>query len=234
MKKVQLISFDAAGTLIRHSWDPAETLVASARKAGIQTQGEAPKELYRNILRSRESERREAELRGDPAEIRAFWQKTIAEWLDAQGEDPSLSREIYLIARTASLSPQSTLWQLYPDVLPTLISLKEKKYKLAVVSNWDSTLLDILKNLQIASFFDVILASLPLGVEKPSPEIFHRALQHAEVSPEEALHIGDSWEDDVIGAQNAGISYLYLDRQSPPNPNTRRISSLEQIWEYLS
>ncbi len=233
MKKIKLLTFDAGGTLINHHWDPAEVLILSARKVGIHAEGETPRELYRNLLKAREDERREAELRGDQAEIQAFWQKTIAEWLHAQGEDPELSREIYFIARNTLLSQNSPIWRLYPDVLPTLTALKEQEYKLAVVSNWDSTLSEILKNLHIAPFFDTIIPSLPLGVEKPNPEIFWKVLQQMETSPEEALHIGDSWEDDVMGAKMAGMSYLYLDRARPPHPPSRRISSLKQVWEYL-
>lgn len=233
MKRIRLVSFDAAGTLINHSWDPAEALVMAAHKVGVQTEGEAPKELYRKILEAQEHERREVELLGDSGEIRAFWQKTIAEWLSMQGKDPELSREIYPIARSFSLSPTSPFWKIYPDVMPTLASLKEKGYKLAVISNWDSTLLEVLKNVQISRFFDAILASLPLGIEKPNPAIFNQAIQQTGVSPKEALHVGDSWEDDVLGARSAGMSYLYLDRQNPPDSACRRISSLEQVWEYL-
>ena len=68
------------------------------------------------------------------------------------------------------------------------------------------------------------------GARKPDPAIFEPALELAGCGPEEALHVGDTPEEDVEGARAAGIRPLLIDRDG----NGGDISSLRQIREHLS
>jgi putative hydrolase of the HAD superfamily len=104
-------------------------------------------------------------------------------------------------------------WRPFPDTLPTLEELKKRGKILGIVSNWDSRLFGICKGLDLERYLDFVLASAVVGAAKPSPKIFEEALRQARVSPEEALHVGDSLEDDVLGAQQAGIHAVLLDRK---------------------
>jgi HAD superfamily hydrolase (TIGR01549 family) len=101
----------------------------------------------------------------------------------------------------------------FPDVLPTLCSLREQGKTLAVVSNWDPALPTLLAELGLAEFFAFILPSAEVGVEKPDGRIFSLALQRLGLEPQEAAHIGDNYEADVVGAQAVGITPILLDRK---------------------
>ena len=103
---------------------------------------------------------------------------------------------------------------LYDDVVPTLQRLKDGGFKLAIVSNWGVPLDPLSERLGIAEYFDIIVASHDTRVksEKPDPYIFNYTLTAIGVSAEEAIHVGDTYEADVIGAQNVGIRPILIDR----------------------
>lgn len=103
---------------------------------------------------------------------------------------------------------------LYDDVVPTLEHLRDAGFKLAIVSNWDTPLDPLTQRLGIAEYFDAIVASHDARVrsEKPDSHIFNYALKAVGVSAEEAVHIGDTYEADIVGAQGVGIRPVLLDR----------------------
>jgi len=101
----------------------------------------------------------------------------------------------------------------FPDVLPTLRSLRGWGKTLAVVSNWDPALPTLLAQVGLAEFFAFILPSAEIGVEKPDGRIFSVALQRLGLEPQEVVHIGDSYEADVVGARAVGITPILLDRE---------------------
>ena len=65
---------------------------------------------------------------------------------------------------------------------------------------------------------DSFLASDAAGYRKPDPRIFARALERAGVAPHEALYIGDSIDNDVVGANRAGMVSVLLWRRTEPLP----------------
>jgi putative hydrolase of the HAD superfamily len=69
-----------------------------------------------------------------------------------------------------------------------------------------------------------------VGARKPSPEIFTAALSMADAAPEQALHVGDSIEEDVAGARRAGIEAVLVRRHGGASPpGVRTISSLAEL-----
>jgi putative hydrolase of the HAD superfamily len=104
-------------------------------------------------------------------------------------------------------------WAVYDDVIPVLAELKEEGARLAIVSNWDSTLPGLLSSLGLASWFDTIVVSHLEGMEKPRPELFLRAVSRLGGTPEQALHVGDVPELDEAGARAAGIASAIVDRR---------------------
>lgn len=118
-------------------------------------------------------------------------------------------------------------WRLFPDVLPLLLELKKSGKTVGIVSNWDSRLFGICEELGIAAHADFILASAVVGAAKPHPKIFREALQKANVPPEEAVHVGDSYKDDVLGAEAVGIRAVLIDRSLGPARHPSSISSLQ-------
>lgn len=83
--------------------------------------------------------------------------------------------------------------------------LKSRKIRLGVISNFDKRLRNILENLKLSSYFEVMFLSGEIGVEKPNKQIFVKAAKYFEISNmAEMLHVGDDEEKDFNGARNAG------------------------------
>jgi putative hydrolase of the HAD superfamily len=118
----------------------------------------------------------------------------------------------------------------YPDAAPALRELREEGRRLVAVSNWDCSLPEVLDRVGIGELLDGVVSSAVAGARKPDPAIFDPALKLAGCGPEEALHVGDTPEEDVEGARAAGIRPLLIDRDG----NGGDISSLREIREHLS
>lgn len=125
---------------------------------------------------------------------------------------------------------------LYDDTVPTLQRLKDDGYKLAIVSNWDTPLDPLAERLGIAHFFDIIVASHDVRVRsaKPDPHIFKYTLKAVGVSAKETVHVGDTFEADIIGAQGVGIRPILIDREgSQLGRWDETIRSLAELPELL-
>lgn len=103
-------------------------------------------------------------------------------------------------------------WDIYPDVIPALDQWQRSGVKLGILSNFDSRLYTVLKVLNLSHYFSTITISTEVGAAKPQSETFITALAKYQCSPQSAWHIGDSWEDDVVGATNVGITAIWLNR----------------------
>jgi HAD superfamily hydrolase (TIGR01509 family) len=88
--------------------------------------------------------------------------------------------------------------------------LRRAGLKLGVVSNSDGRVEGALEAAGLRDYFDVVIDSALAGVEKPDPAIFRAALAALDVSPAEALYVGDLYEIDVLGARAAGIAAVLL------------------------
>ena len=79
---------------------------------------------------------------------------------------------------------------------------------------------------KLEGFIDFLLTSEEVGVKKPDPRLFLLALEKAKTRREDAVVIGDSWTLDVLGAQQAGIRSLWLNRGQEPCPDPRLTTEL--------
>lgn len=125
---------------------------------------------------------------------------------------------------------------LYDDVIPTLAHLRDAGFKLAIVSNWDTPLDPLTERLGIADYFDAITASHDERVKsaKPDPHIFNYTLAKVGVSAEETVHVGDTYEADIVGARNVGIRPILIDRDDTQTGKwDETIQSLSELPELL-
>ncbi|HEU24955.1 MAG: hypothetical protein C0176_06365 [Mesoaciditoga sp.] len=104
------------------------------------------------------------------------------------------------------------LWAYTFDwVIDTLKTLKEMGYSMSVISNSDGRVEEVLEETGIAPFMDKIYDSQIVGVEKPDPAIFKKALGDLSISAEEAIFFGDMFYTDILGANRAGIRAVHID-----------------------
>jgi putative hydrolase of the HAD superfamily len=120
----------------------------------------------------------------------------------------------------------------FGDVPGALAALNAQGVRLVVVSNWDRSLHDVLAATGLASQVHGVVTSAEAGAAKPAAAIFARALSVARAPASAALHVGDRWEEDVVGARAAGIRPVLLvrDGRSPPAADgVRVIRSLGEL-----
>lgn len=104
------------------------------------------------------------------------------------------------------------LWNyVEPTARETFVWLRAHNYRMAVVSNADGKVERMLKHLLLADFFECIIDSQIVGVEKPDPTIFRLALERMQLAPETCLYVGDNYDRDVIGARGAGVTPVLID-----------------------
>ena len=103
------------------------------------------------------------------------------------------------------------VWELYPEV-PGVLKQLQKRFQLAVISNFDGRLRFILQHLGISKYFAHVFISSELGTDKPDPEIFRRAVTIMHLNANEVLHVGDDPKHDWKAAKAAGLSVFRLDR----------------------
>jgi putative hydrolase of the HAD superfamily len=116
----------------------------------------------------------------------------------------------------------------FPDVAPALDDLRSRGVRLVCVSNWDVSLTEVLERCGLDGLIDGVVTSAGSGSRKPDPVIFSQALEMADCSAAEALHVGDTPEEDVAGAAAAGIRAVLLDRDGGGD-----ISSLAEVADRL-
>jgi putative hydrolase of the HAD superfamily len=118
----------------------------------------------------------------------------------------------------------------YPEVPDVLARLRERGARLAVVSNWDVSLHDVLERTALRPLVDAVVISAEEGVAKPDPAIFRVALEQLGATTAGALHVGDSVEHDVAGARAAGIEAVLVARDGAEAPDgVRAIATLDEL-----
>lgn len=141
------------------------------------------------------------------AELRNRCAAVLLEALAIPELPPADAREALL----ASLS-----FRAFPDAAPALRELRGRGLRLVVVSNWDSSLREVLDAAGLLELVDDAVSSAEAGAAKPDPAPFRAALAAAGCGPREAVHVGDSEENDVRGAAAAGIRAVLLRRGAEP------------------
>lgn len=100
--------------------------------------------------------------------------------------------------------------ELYPDTVEILEYLVNKGYKLGVIANQDPGTENRLKEMGIAEYFDVVVASAELGIAKPDRRIFLKALELADCTAEQAFMIGDRLDNDIYPAKELGMKTVWI------------------------
>jgi putative hydrolase of the HAD superfamily len=119
-------------------------------------------------------------------------------------------------------------------VAETLDVLKERGYRMSVISNAHGKVANDLRDAGMAKYFEKIFDSFWIGTEKPDPGIFNYAMQQVKVTPEESLFIGDVFAIDIVGARKAGMEAFLLDRYSlMDDAECPRIMQLSELLDHL-
>lgn len=78
-----------------------------------------------------------------------------------------------------------------------------------------------------------MLVSDEVGINKPQPGIFHRALELNGVNADEAVMIGDSYSSDIAGAKGVGIDQIWLHEGETEETATFKVARLTDVLDIL-
>lgn len=150
-----------------------------------------------------------------PESDRAFWMKLYRYILDKLGANEENWSEDQIHACCHELYDVFTgpeHYQLFNDVAECLPKLQERGLRLGIISNFAPTLSSILEHKGILHYFDPVIVSTEVGLEKPDPAIFELALARAGLSAQEVLYVGDHDRNDIWAPNQAGIDAVKIKR----------------------
>ncbi len=226
---IEVIFFDAAGTLFEVQGSVGEIYSAVARRHGIEAPPVVLDEAFARAFRRKSGEALPSPHDSDrPAREREWWLDIVQEVFSGRMPAPVLPRyfeDVFEVFRTAEA------WRLFPDALKSLDRLRAAGYRLGIISNFDSRLHGLLENLHIGSLFQHVTISWDVGAAKPDARIFQRALRAMNVPASRAVHVGDSLLDDFAAARASGMRAVLLDRcnarqEWSSGPRIRNLSEL--------
>jgi putative hydrolase of the HAD superfamily len=212
---VRALFFDVGGTLL-HPFPSVGAVYASiAGRHGITTTADAMERAFRQswaVLRRP----------GLTVSRKEWWRELVFRTLGQVNQ--ACFEELF----NAFARPD--VWRKFPDAEETLREARARGLHVGVVSNWDERLRPLLDAMGLACCFDSMTISCEVGAEKPSAEIFLAALRSAGVTAKEAVHVGDSHDQDVRGAEAVGMRAILLDRRGAGATGLR---DLRNVWTTL-
>jgi putative hydrolase of the HAD superfamily len=209
----QVIFLDAVGTLFGVRGSVGAIYGAIAREFGVDLADEAiDQSFYRSFQASSPPTFPDVDPTDLPQQEFAWWRAIAAQTFAQVGalhQFPDFEAAFtVMFSHFATAEP----WFIYPDVLPTLERWHDRGIELGIVSNFDSRLYPVLKELHLFPFFTSVTISTEAGAAKPDPQIFATALQKHRCTASTAWHIGDSYREDYETAQMAGLQAFWLKR----------------------
>jgi putative hydrolase of the HAD superfamily len=199
---VEAVLFDLGHTLMDWTWD--DDLLVAGHRAGLESIGRHSKPAA-EALTARYL--REAQLHNwdavEEVEYPALVRTMLADVGVSVGEDELVR---FLDAEHAAWAPARKVASTSEALLD---SLRDRGLKTGLVSNaWDPRWLleRDLAEMNLLDRLDAVVFSSDVGVRKPRPEIFYRALGELRVEPERAVFVGDRQDADVRGARDLGMT----------------------------
>ena len=211
-QRLRAVFFDAGLTLIQSELPLAERIAKTAQQHGIHVATEQVESALPTAMsRMMQSHRDDPNIWSSDAKVEQLWREyyvNVFREIGVEGDFDTCAAEIY------AQYNRPGAWTLYPDVLPTLRQLHEQGYIIGVISDWSSSLpAGILLPLGVGPYISFMVVSTVQREAKPGSGLYMEALSRAGVQPEEAVHIGDNYINDILGARAAGIRGVLLDRE---------------------
>lgn len=219
-KPIEAVFFDVGGTLLYIHPSVEAVYTSVSREMGIQVEEQQIKTMmgelwdeYAPVHTVKDN------LRASDEKDRQKWKRFLKQLHKEIPELQKISFEAWF-EQIYQRFGSSRTFETYEETEEVLQTLREQGYQLGIVSNWDSRLIDICREKGITDHMEFVLPSAVAGYRKPSQKIFDRALEQMDISPMKIVHVGDRYDEDCVGAKNAGLHTLLIDRNQDPQQET--------------
>jgi putative hydrolase of the HAD superfamily len=207
---VDAVFFDAGNTILYPDPPVGQVYAAALQRAGVSAPVHAVQARFEKVFSTHPRPANPASPDTDCAgAMRDWWKQIVRETFAPFGTVDGFDE---LFDGLWEHFAVGSAWKLYEDVLPTFESLRGSGRSVGLISNWDARLEGILDELDLRTQLDWKVISYEVGAEKPDAAVFRRALDMCGLPPDRVAHIGDSYLDDVVGARNAGMHAVWLQR----------------------
>jgi putative hydrolase of the HAD superfamily len=233
VRDIELLCLDAGNTVV---FLDHTRLVRIAGEHGFVTTAEALVRAEGDAKVALE-EKREHHATWSRAHVQAArgWAATVGTMLHAAGLP--LARVPAMLDAMWPEHASRNLWSLVPEgLVDALAAVRAAGVRVAVVSNSEGQLEPLLVDVGVRGALDLVLDSGIVGVEKPDPRIFRIALDRFGVAPTRALHLGDVYATDVLGARAAGVRVALVDPHghlAGRHPDVPRVPGAREVATVL-
>jgi putative hydrolase of the HAD superfamily len=206
---IHTVLFDFDGTLVFHEPDSFDVISAFCADIGQPLSAKA----------ERQGRRTRHEYFVDPVirdqltglSPQGFWQhfnRHLLEAICVEGDLDRLAEEV-----TARFTDLELTYHCPQAGCHTLTELRARGYGLGLITNRTNVerFHELLSQMKLWPYFDLILAAGDVGIHKPDPGIFTAALEQIAAKAESSVYIGDNYWADVVGARRAGVTPVLLD-----------------------
>jgi putative hydrolase of the HAD superfamily len=214
--RIRALFFDVGGTLIEPWPSVGAIYAAAARRHGLSGTAKQLESVFRESWKALKRP-------GLTVSRKDWWRELVFHTLGQENEE-CFTELFEQFARAAA-------WRVFPDVEETLRAARAQGVHVGVISNWDERVRPLLQEIGLAQWFDSLTISCEVGVEKPEARIFQAALHAAKVGAGEALHIGDSYDEDVRGAEAVGMRAVLVNRHGD---NASRCTCISDLRDFLN
>lgn len=224
--RIRTVFFDFGGTLVEQIADPVDVWFEILLARGLQVSREDLGAAYQEA-----NEWFQDVVFAYHGRTRELWPEYDRRVLARLGiEDPTGQH-------TMAVQEQFNLvrWNRpYPETDAVLDALRTDGRALHVISNATDEIHDRIRELGLSAYFDSVTCSQEAGANKPDPAPFRLALRRAGCAPAEAMHVGNTYAEDVIGARGVGIAPVLVDREgSQSRADCPRIANLTGILKLV-
>ncbi len=225
--KVKWVTIDVGGTLLFAHPSVGEIYAEVLARHGHQR---APEILEREFFRVWSTDVRRRVDQVTPASEKSRWRRVVLQTfadLDGQVDFDALFDDLWHAFREAGR------WRLAAGAEETVRELRERGYRLAILSNWDDRLRPLLQEMTLDRHFDEIFVSCEEGFEKPDPRLFETVETRLGARGEEIAHIGDSHHHDVLGARSRGWRAIQVFGSVPADSDWIRVDTFPRLLDVL-
>jgi len=148
----------------------------------------------------------------------------------------SLPAETIQAALRAMYAITQANWYVEEDAVPTLEQLKRKGYRIGYLSNAadDENTQTLIDQCGLRAYAEFIISSGAFGTRKPHPGIFQAGLKYFQLTPDQAVMVGDTLNADILGANQIGMKSIWITRRAQRDPEEERRIRPDLILPSLS